>query len=307
MIEIKTALVTGANAGLGKEAARQLALNPSVVTVYLGCRNEERAKAAKEELEAITGRKIFRILQMDLSSSESVRSAVDLLPESIDALIMNAGGTGGTRAFEMTSNGVLQIFAINILGHVVLTEALVETGKLKRVAVLAGSEAARGIPAVGMARPDLPESSIDDFASIADGSLFSKPDPNVAYGPVKYVGALWMSAMARKHPGLRFVTVSPGATYGTNAADELPGFQRFLFTRIAFPLMKLFGRAHNVDTGARRYLDALVDDEQFKSGHFYASSWPTTSGELVDQGTVFSDLNNESFQDNAAAAIHRFI
>ena len=57
----KSILITGANAGIGKECARQLALIQGTEKIYLACRNEERAQAAKKELEAATGKAIFQI------------------------------------------------------------------------------------------------------------------------------------------------------------------------------------------------------------------------------------------------------
>ena len=51
---VKTVLITGANGGLGKECARQLALLDGTEKIYLGCRNEEKAKAAQRELEEAT-------------------------------------------------------------------------------------------------------------------------------------------------------------------------------------------------------------------------------------------------------------
>ena len=41
---IRSVLITGANAGIGKEVARQMALRPGVERVYLACRNEEKAR-----------------------------------------------------------------------------------------------------------------------------------------------------------------------------------------------------------------------------------------------------------------------
>ena len=52
----KTVLITGANAGIGKDVARQLALRPEIARIYLACRNRDRATTAKAELEAETGR-----------------------------------------------------------------------------------------------------------------------------------------------------------------------------------------------------------------------------------------------------------
>jgi len=63
---IKTIMITGANSGLGKDAARQFALQDGVEKIYLACRNEQSAKDAKSELEKLTGRKIFEIILVDV-------------------------------------------------------------------------------------------------------------------------------------------------------------------------------------------------------------------------------------------------
>ncbi|MFT5683127.1 MAG: hypothetical protein ACI8RZ_004054, partial [Myxococcota bacterium] len=128
----------------------------------------------------------------------------------------------------------------------------------------------------------------------------------VSYGPVKYMGALWMSSMARKHPDIRFVTMSPGGTSGTAAIDSMAGPQRLLMKYIGMPMMNVFGMMHGLEAGAARYIDALNDDS-YKSGVFYASKGGKTTGALVDQSTIFTDLGNVAFQDNANEAIHRFI
>ncbi len=57
----KTVLITGANAGIGKDVARQLASRPEIARIYLACRNRDKATTAKAELEAATGRRIFDI------------------------------------------------------------------------------------------------------------------------------------------------------------------------------------------------------------------------------------------------------
>src|SRR5689334_8360929 len=70
----KTVLITGANVGIGKEIARQMALRPEIAHVYLACRNKEKARTAKAELETETGRRIFDIVLMDVSDPASVRA-----------------------------------------------------------------------------------------------------------------------------------------------------------------------------------------------------------------------------------------
>ena len=68
----KSVLITGANAGIGKEVARQLALRPEFKRIYLACRNHDRATQAKAELEAATDRHIFDIILMDVADMASV-------------------------------------------------------------------------------------------------------------------------------------------------------------------------------------------------------------------------------------------
>ena len=58
-------------------------------------------------------------------------------------------------------------------------------------------------------------------SSTAATSPAEKPDFNLAFGQAKYIGALWMAYLARQHPDRRFITVSPGATTGTQAANGL--------------------------------------------------------------------------------------
>src|SRR5579875_522037 len=98
----KTVLITGANAGIGKDVARQLALRPEFTRIYLACRNQERAAAAKAELEAKTGRQIFDIILMDVADLGSVRAGLAAIDGSLDALVMNAGVIGDKTLMDLT-------------------------------------------------------------------------------------------------------------------------------------------------------------------------------------------------------------
>jgi len=142
----KTVLITGANAGIGKDVARQLALRPEMARIYLACRNQDRATTAKAELEAATGRSIFDIILMDVADLSSVRAGLAGINGSLDALVMNAGGIGGKTPMDLTADGATYVFASNVLGHAVLLEGLLSEDRLGEVAVFAGSESARDVP-----------------------------------------------------------------------------------------------------------------------------------------------------------------
>jgi NAD(P)-dependent dehydrogenase (short-subunit alcohol dehydrogenase family) len=299
----KTALITGANAGLGKEVARQLALRPEFTRIYLVCRNGDRARAAKAELEAATGQKIFDTVLMDVADLGSVRAGLASFDGAIDALVMNAGVIG-PETLGLTADGVTTVFATNVLGHAVLLDGLLAEGRLGEVAVFVGSEAVAGVPKLGMKRPTFVSSSADEFATVIDGSFFAtrKPDFNLAFAQAKYIGALWMAFLARQHPERRFVTVSPGNTTGTGAASGLP-----LPMRVAAKyVMPAFGLSHKLDVGAKRLVDG-VTDPALSSGVFYASRANKLKGPLVNQADILPDLANTAFQDHANEAIHRFI
>ncbi len=272
----KTVLITGANAGIGKDVARQLALRPEIARIYLACRNRERAITAKAELEAETGRRIFDIVLMDVADAGSVRAGLAAINGPLDALVMNAGRIGGN-SMDLTADGVTNLFATNVLGHVVLLEGLLTEDRLGEVAVLAGSEAARGVPRLRMKRPSFVSTSAVELATVIDGSYFAdrKTDLKLAFGQVKYIGALWMAYLARQHPDRRFITVSPGNTTGTQAPNDLK-----LPLRIAAKyVMPTLGLAHKLDVGARRLVDG-VTDSTLSSGVFYASAANTLKGYL---------------------------
>src|ERR1022692_3553286 len=101
----KTVMITGANVGIGKDVARQLALRPEMARAYLACRNKDRATAAKAELEAETGRSIFDIILMDVADLGSVRAGLAVINGSLDALVMNAGVIG-RKTMELNPDGV---------------------------------------------------------------------------------------------------------------------------------------------------------------------------------------------------------
>src|SRR4051812_18923584 len=299
----KSVLITGANAGIGKEVARQLALRPEIARIYLACRNRDRATAAQADLETATERSIFDIVVMDVADLDSVRAGLADISGTIDALVMNAGVIG-PQSLALTADGVTTVFATNVLGHVVLLEGLLAEHRLGEVAVLAGSEAVVGVPKLGMKRPSFVSTSADELSTVIDGSYSAsgKAVFSLAFAQAKYIGALWMASLARQPPDRRFITVSPGNTTGTHAPNALPLPMR----AAAKYVIPALGFAHKLDVGAKRLVDG-VTDPTLSSGVFYASPANKLKGPLTDQTEILPDLANTEFQDHANEAIHRFI
>ena len=69
----KTVLITGANAGIGKETALDLAKRGA--DVYILCRDHKKGKAAAEEIKNIVGKEVT-VCSLDVSSLESVMECV---------------------------------------------------------------------------------------------------------------------------------------------------------------------------------------------------------------------------------------
>jgi hypothetical protein len=159
-----------------------------------------------------------------------------------------------------------------------------------------------------MPRPTFSEHSVAEFTSVIDGSFFAtqKPGP-LAYGQAKYLGALWMSELARRHSHLRLLTVSPGNTAGTDVFRDFGTLMRPLMNRVLMPrVLPMLGLAHPISAGARRLVDATVGDD-LDSGKFYASAGNTLTGPLVDQAGILPDFADPTIQRHAYEAVHRFL
>jgi hypothetical protein len=71
-------------------------------------------------------------------------------------------------------------------------------------------------------------------------------------------------------------------------------------------LAPALGIGHKLEAGAQRLRDA-VTDRSLRSGVFYASTAASITGTVIDQAEIIPDLRDESVQDHADEAIHRFI
>ena len=127
---MKNILITGANSGLGYNTALKVAKTSDEYNIIMACRNLDKSKNAQKELIKDSGNLNIDLLQLDISSMQSVRDFADNLPyNDIDTLVCNAGISG--KSVGLTEDGVDIVFATNHLGHFLLTNLLLDKIKSK--------------------------------------------------------------------------------------------------------------------------------------------------------------------------------
>ncbi|XP_024083302.1 retinol dehydrogenase 11-like isoform X2 [Cimex lectularius] len=121
----KTAVITGANTGIGKKTALDLAKRGA--TVIMACRNIDKAKEATKGIKKCGNEKVI-VEKLDLSSLQSVQdfcTRIQKNHQNIHLLINNAGVI--TKLRELSVDGYEMHFATNHLGHFLLTLLLLPT------------------------------------------------------------------------------------------------------------------------------------------------------------------------------------
>ncbi|XP_056888517.1 retinol dehydrogenase 13-like [Takifugu flavidus] len=127
----KTVVITGANTGIGKETARELAKRGG--RIIMGCRDMEKCEAAAKEIRGTTLNRHVFACQLDLASLKSIREFAEKIKKEeqhLDVLINNAGVMRCPAG--KTKDGFDIQFGVNHLGHFLLTNLLLD--KLKESA-----------------------------------------------------------------------------------------------------------------------------------------------------------------------------
>jgi hypothetical protein len=127
----------------------------------------------------------------------------------------------------------------------------------------------------------------------------------LVHGQVKYLAAMWMSALARRHPGLCFTPKCPGNTTGTEPMRDLAAPLRVLVPRVLLSqVAPLFGVAHKLEDRIARLVDAVANSG-LPSAVFYSHAANTITSPVCDQAEIMPEFRDPAVQDNAAKAIHR--
>jgi NAD(P)-dependent dehydrogenase (short-subunit alcohol dehydrogenase family) len=123
----KVCAVTGANSGIGRATAEELARMGA--TVILVCRDRARGEEARDAIASETGNAAAELIVADLASLGSTRRLAEAIKGRgrLDVLVNNAGVIIGKRT--VTPDGLEATFVINYLSHFLLTNLLLETLK----------------------------------------------------------------------------------------------------------------------------------------------------------------------------------
>ena len=120
----KTIVITGANTGLGYEAAKVLSAQGA--RVLIACRSQQKAEDAIARMEEENGEVDVRHVALDLGDLSSISDCAEQLQseENIDVLINNAGIM--VPPYELTRDGFESQFGVNHLGPFALTGLLLD-------------------------------------------------------------------------------------------------------------------------------------------------------------------------------------
>ncbi|MEZ4883782.1 MAG: SDR family oxidoreductase [Chitinophagales bacterium] len=124
----KIAIITGGNAGIGKQTA--IGLAEKGYTIVLFCRNEQKGKIAQEEIQLQTGNPNIDVITCDLSSLENVEQAANKFKQKYDRLDLLINNAGLFYDYlTQTGDGFETQFQVNHLSHFYLTQLLLDVLK----------------------------------------------------------------------------------------------------------------------------------------------------------------------------------
>jgi NAD(P)-dependent dehydrogenase (short-subunit alcohol dehydrogenase family) len=123
----KHVLITGANSGIGKEAALRFAR--AGYTVIMGCRNAEKGEEALREIRTQSSQGRVHLYTVDMGSFASIRAFSNKIKtdfQRLDILINNAAYFNHGAPYTLSEDGIEITFATNVLGPYLLMEELTD-------------------------------------------------------------------------------------------------------------------------------------------------------------------------------------
>lgn len=252
----KVCIVTGANAGIGKETA--LGLAEKGATVVMVARSRERGEAARGEIQAESGNENVDLMLADLSVQEEIYELAQAFHnkyDRLDVLVNNAGAFFMNR--QESADGLEMTFALNHMGYFILTNLLLDMLKA-------------GAPAriVNVSSGAHHGASID-FDDLQHEESYSGFD---VYGESKLMNILFTYELARRleETGVTVNCLHPGFV-GSNFAKN-----NGLLARIAMTVLHLFARSSEKGAETPIYLASSPEVEDV-SGKYFMDKEPKRS------------------------------
>ena len=283
----RVAVVTGANAGIGFEAARALAGRRA--EVHLACRDRVKGERARDRiLERHPGARV-QLGQLDLASLASVRDyARGFWPPRVDILLCNAGLI--TWGYKETRDGVERVVGVSHIGHVELFSGLRE--RLARAwrsrLVMVSSESHRWPRTLDFSRFPFPRQK---YRSL------------LAYGQAKLCNALFAVEVQRRYSdlGITAASLHPGSMIPT----EISRGSRL--TRSVFALVTPFTKSVAQGAATSVYCATAPEVEENAGGYFADCAPKKPSREAQDPAVArrLWDVTRELIDAASMRAEHR--
>lgn len=277
----RTAIVTGATGGLGRQAAASIAAAGARWHVVLAARDVQRAERVSVEIAAETGNPNVRAGELDLGSLRSVRSfAAEHLagPQAPTGAIVCNAGIQILAGQTFTEDGIETTFQVNHLGHFLLVSLL--RGSLAPSARVVFVSSGTHDPDRRTGMPAPRYTSAQALAHPApDPSGVAAQEGRRRYTAAKLCNVLCAYELARRLDGEASATAfDPGLMPGTGLAREYGRVQRLAW-RYALPALTPLVPGVNTTARSGRNLARLAVDPALDgvTGAYFAGDRPAGS------------------------------
>lgn len=272
----KTAIITGASAGLGLECAKALLASDPTWHVVFAVRDVTRGAHAVQQAGHPSR---STVIEMDLASLASVHAFADDfrgrgLPP-LHAIVCNAGlqVVSGTKR---TAEGVEMTFGVNHLGHFAMVGDLIpDLARPARIVIVA-SGTHDPAKTTGMPSPHYVSA-----AELAHPPVDEPVDGRRRYTTSKLCNVLYAYELDRRlgsgGDGVTVNAFDPGLMPGSGLARDYSAMGRWTW-RYVFPLLRVLPNVNSTRTSGAR-LAALVCDPKFSdvTGTYFEGERPIRS------------------------------